>query len=69
MNRAEIGRGASFKVKEEVAESGSILHWEFVSTDYDIAFGVSLVSDGQKQDLVNVINTYMKQWQVSDRYF
>ncbi len=52
MSRAEIGRGASFKVQENVVESGSVLHWEFVSSDYDIAFGVSLISEGNKQELV-----------------
>ena len=55
MERTEIGRGTSFKLQRDVAAAGSVLHWEIVSTDYDIAFGLSVVSEGQKQDVVSCL--------------
>ena len=40
MERVIIGRGSSHKVTLEVDKSGSVIQWEFVSTEYDIAFGI-----------------------------
>ena len=40
MERAVVGRGSAHKVTLEVDKSGSIIQWEFVSTEYDIAFGI-----------------------------
>ena len=52
MHRASIAIGASFKLHKDVVEGGSTLHWEFISIDYDIKFGVTLVTDGHKQEVV-----------------
>ena len=43
MERVVVGRGSSHKVRHEVAEVGSTLQWEFFTTDYDIAFELSVV--------------------------
>jgi hypothetical protein len=53
MERILIGRGSSHKLKFDVAEVGSTLLWEFVSTDYDISFGVLLLHGEEKQEIVS----------------
>ena len=40
MERVVIGRGSAHKVTLEVDKSGSIIQWEFVTSGYDIAFGI-----------------------------
>ena len=40
MERVVVGRGSAHKVTLEVDKSGSVIQWEFVSTEYDIAFGI-----------------------------
>ena len=40
MERVVVGRGSSHKVTLEVDKSGSVIQWEFISTEYDIAFGI-----------------------------
>ena len=43
MERVVVGRGSSHKVRHEVAEVGCTLQWEFFTTDYDIAFELSVI--------------------------
>ena len=43
MERVVVGRGSSHRVRHEIAEVGSILQWEFFTTDFDIAFELSVV--------------------------
>ena len=53
MERVLIGRGSSHKVFCEAIEVESMLIWEFVTSDYDISFGVSLLTeDGKKIEVV-----------------
>ena len=53
MERVLISRGSSHKVVCEIAEVESLLVWEFVSSDYDISFGVTLLTnDGKKIEVV-----------------
>ena len=40
MERVVIGRRSTHKVTLEVDKCGSIIQWEFVSSEYDIAFGI-----------------------------
>ena len=40
MERVVIGRGSTHKVRLDVDKSNSVIQWEFVSTQYDIAFGI-----------------------------
>ena len=40
MERVVIGRGSTHKVTLEVDKSGSVIQWEFVTSEYDIAFGI-----------------------------
>ena len=40
MERVIVGRGSSHKVTLEVDKTSSVIQWEFVSSEYDIAFGV-----------------------------
>lgn len=40
MERVVIGRGSTHKVTLQVDKSSSVIQWEFVSTQYDIAFGI-----------------------------
>ena len=40
MERVVIGRGSAHKVTLEVDKSGSVIQWEFVTSGYDIAFGI-----------------------------
>lgn len=40
MERVIIGRGSTHKVKLCVDKTSSVIQWEFVSTQYDIAFDV-----------------------------
>lgn len=47
-----IGRGSSHKVFCDVTEVESLLVWEFVSSDYDISFEVSLLINGEKHEVV-----------------
>ncbi len=53
MERVVIGRGSSHKVVCEITEAESILAWEFVSSDYDVGFGVTLLTeDGKRLEVV-----------------
>ena len=40
MERVVVGRGSAHKVTLEVDKMGSVIQWEFVSSEYDIAFGI-----------------------------
>ena len=40
MDRVVVGRGGSCELEYEVAAEGSLVRWEFVSTSYDISFGL-----------------------------
>lgn len=40
MERVVIGRCSTHKVTLEVDKCGSIIQWEFVSSQHDIAFGI-----------------------------
>ena len=40
MERVVIGRLSTHKVTLEVDKCGSIIQWEFVSSQHDIAFGI-----------------------------
>ena len=40
MERVVIGRGSAHNVTLMVDKCGSIIRWEFVSAEYDVAFGV-----------------------------
>ena len=42
MERVVVRRGASHKVQCEVTDVRSTLRWEFFTTGYDIAFGISI---------------------------
>ena len=42
MERVVVGRGSSHKVRHEVAAVGFTLQWEFFTSEYDIAFGVTM---------------------------
>ena len=58
-----MGRGAAHKVTFEVKEPRSVLQWEFVTNEYDIAFGVYLKSQTQagkkkKEELVKKLRSF-----------
>lgn len=54
MDRVVIGRGSSHKIVYETTDE-SLLMWEFVSSDYDISFGVTLLTeDGKKIEVVSL---------------
>ena len=40
MERVIVGRRSTHKVTLEVDKCGSIIQWEFVSSQHDIAFGI-----------------------------
>ena len=40
MERVVIGKRSTHKITLEVDESGSVIQWEFISTENDIAFGI-----------------------------
>ena len=52
MERVVVGRGSVHKIRCEVAEPRSVLKWEFISVDYDIAFGVYHKSDKKLKEQV-----------------
>ena len=52
MQRVLVSRGSSHKITFEVEQEQSVLVWEFVSSSYDIGFGVFLLKDGQKHEVV-----------------
>ena len=54
MERVVVGRASSHKLTFNVIEVDSLLIWEFVSTDYDIGFGISLLTDKGKQEVVSL---------------
>ena len=59
MERVVVGRGAAHKIRCEVTEAQSLLKWEFISVDYDIAFRVYHKGDGkQKEEVVSDITVY-----------
>ena len=62
MERIVIGRGSSHKLKFDVVEADSTLVWEFVSTDYDISFGVLLKGVEEKQEVVGLRVEYAMIW-------
>lgn len=40
MERVVVGRGSAHKVRLDVDKSSSVIQWEFISSQYDIGFGV-----------------------------
>ena len=67
MERIIINRGSSHKLKFDVVEVDSMLMWEFVSTDYDINFGVSHLNNGRKVEVVrtrlhDLVTTHQFVW-------
>ena len=40
MEKVVVGRGSAHKVTLQVDETGSVIQWEFVSSEYDIGFGI-----------------------------
>ena len=55
MERVVVSRAHSHTLTFDVVEVNSLLTWEFVSTDYDIGFGVFLTKNGKKEVMVWVI--------------
>ena len=47
MERVVIGRRSTHKITLEVDKCGSIIQWEFVSSQYDIAFGIYQLAEKQ----------------------
>lgn len=72
MERVIIGRGSAHKVKVDVDKLRSVIQWEFVSTQYDIGFGIYHKPEEEsgkknKNELVGIIeNTRTKQLVVAD---
>jgi len=57
MERVVVGRGGTHKVRCEVTEARSLLKWEFISIEYDIAFQVYHKSDKkQKEEVVSIVS-------------
>ncbi len=48
-----VGRGVCHRITYDVTEVGSELEWEFMTTDYDIGFGLSVLVEGQKKECVS----------------
>jgi len=42
------------QIKQDVAEEGSTIQWEFLSTDYDIAFEICIRRGSEKEVIVSV---------------
>ena len=40
-----MGRGGSCELEYEVESEGSVLRWEFVSTSYDVGYGLFYKSE------------------------
>ena len=40
MKRLEVGSGAQHELRMDVHETESVLVWEFLTTSFDISFGV-----------------------------
>lgn len=53
MEKVVVSRGSSHKLTFDVMEAGSLLVWEFVSTDHDIGFGVFFLGEGKKEEVVS----------------
>ena len=61
MERVVIGRRSTHKVTLEVNKCGSIIQWEFISSQHDIAFGIFQQAEKQngkknKNELVGYIS-------------
>ena len=58
MERVIIGRGSTHKVTLEVDKTSSVIQWEFVSTEYDIAFGIYHKSEEKsgKKNKIELVN-------------
>ena len=52
MDRVTVGRGRCHELVYEVTQEGSILQWEFITSEYDIGFGISLSVHGNAVELV-----------------
>ena len=56
-----VGRGGSCELEYEVAAEGTVISWEFISTDYDVSYGLFYkVSDTkrQKEEVVCTFNYF-----------
>ena len=40
-----VGRGGSCELEYEVESEGSVLRWEFISTSYDVSYGLFYKSE------------------------
>ena len=64
MERVVIGRRSTHKVTLEVDKCGSIIQWEFISSQHDIAFGIFQQAEKQngkknKNELVGYIISHI----------
>ena len=62
MERVVIGRGSAHKITLEVDKSGSVIQWEFVTSEYDIAFGIY---HQIKEEKGKKIKNELVQWNLS----
>jgi hypothetical protein len=51
MERVVVGRGSSHLISHHVDTPGSVLRWDFMSTDHDISYGWYLKSEDGKKDV------------------
>lgn len=52
MDRVTVGRGRCHELVYEVTQEGSILQWEFITSEHNIGFGISLSVHGNAVELV-----------------
>ena len=72
MERVVIGRRSTHKVTLEVDKCGSIIQWEFISSQHDIAFGIFQQAEKQngkknKNELVGYIS-HIIPWLPSNNF-
>ena len=63
MDRIVVGRGSTHKIKLEVDKTSSVIQWEFVSTQYDIAFSVyhKIEADNGRKNKTELVNSHTRQ--------
>ncbi len=59
MDRVVVGRGGCCELQYQVELEGSLINWEFVSTDYDVSYSIQYMSTESKQSNTEVVRTYV----------
>ncbi len=62
MDRVVIGRGGACELQYDVEVEGSLINWEFISTDFDVSYGLHHKTSTQSKitstEVVSIVSLF-----------